>query len=178
MCSSDLLARPDYDGISSATPLTLAKFEQELAVTPELLAGLHSGSLGESGAVLILAGGAYLAFRGMLNWRIPAAVLGTVAGASAIASGLSPGDYAGPVFMLFSGGLMLGAVFMATDMVASPLTHRGAVAYGVLIGMLIVVIRYWGGMPEGVMYAILLANAVSPHIDQYFPPRPIKRLHR
>jgi electron transport complex protein RnfD len=73
--------------------------------------------------------------------------------------------YPSPAFMLFSGGLMLGAVFMATDMVASPLTSKGVVVYGVLIGLLVVVIRLWGGLPEGVMYAILLANAVSPHID-------------
>jgi electron transport complex protein RnfD len=72
--------------------------------------------------------------------------------------------------MLFSGGLMLGAMFMATDMVASPITNAGCWLYGVLIGGLVVVIRFWGGMPEGVMYAILLANAVSPHIDRLIRP--------
>jgi electron transport complex protein RnfD len=75
-----------------------------------------------------------------------------------------------PAFMLFSGGLMLGAVFMATDMVASPITNAGCWLYGFLIGGLVVVIRFWGGMPEGVMYAILLANAVSPHIDRLIKP--------
>jgi electron transport complex protein RnfD len=75
------------------------------------------------------------------------------------------------LFMLFSGGLMLGAVFMATDMVASPLTPLGVVVYGALIGLLVVVIRIWGGLPEGVMYAILLANAISPHIDNLIRPR-------
>ena len=73
--------------------------------------------------------------------------------------------------MMFSGGLMLGAVYMATDMVASPLTPLGAVLYGVLIGLLTAVIRLWGGLPEGIMYAILLANAVSPHIDRIIRPR-------
>ena len=73
--------------------------------------------------------------------------------------------------MLFSGGMMLGAVYMATDMVASPITNIGCWFYGFLIGLLIVVIRYWGGMPEGVMYAILLANAVSPHIDYLIRPQ-------
>jgi electron transport complex protein RnfD len=72
--------------------------------------------------------------------------------------------------MLFSGGLMLGAIFMATDMVASPMTSLGCTVYGALIGVLVVVIRVWGGMPEGVMYAILLANAVSPHIDRLIRP--------
>jgi electron transport complex protein RnfD len=73
--------------------------------------------------------------------------------------------------MLFAGGLMLGAVFMATDMVASPMTNLGCVIYGALIGFLVVVIRLWGGMPEGVMYAILIGNAVSPHIDTLIQPR-------
>jgi len=73
--------------------------------------------------------------------------------------------------MLFSGGLMLGAVFMATDPVASPMTSTGGLLYGALIGVLVVVIRVWGGMPEGVMYAILLGNAVSPHIDRWIRPR-------
>ena len=73
--------------------------------------------------------------------------------------------------MLFSGGLMLGAVFMATDLVASPITNAGCWLYGALIAVLVVVIRFWGGMPEGVMYAILLANAVSPHIDRLIRPR-------
>ena len=73
--------------------------------------------------------------------------------------------------MLFSGGLMLGAVFMATDMVASPITHLGCLLYGTLIGLLVVVIRVWGGMPEGVMYAILIGNAFSPHIDRIIQPR-------
>jgi electron transport complex protein RnfD len=82
-----------------------------------------------------------------------------------------PQAYPPASFMLFSGGLMLGAVFMATDMVASPVTNAGCVVYGVLIGLLITVIRFWGGMPEGVMYAILLANAASPHIDGLIQPR-------
>jgi electron transport complex protein RnfD len=73
--------------------------------------------------------------------------------------------YASPAFFLLAGGLMLGAVFMATDMVASPMTPAGCWIYGAFIGALVVVIRTWGGMPEGVMYAILLANAVSPRID-------------
>jgi electron transport complex protein RnfD len=79
--------------------------------------------------------------------------------------------FAGAMFMLFSGGLMLGAVFMATDMVGSPMTSLGCVVYGILIGLLVVLIRVWGGMPEGVMYAILLGNAATPHIDNWIQPR-------
>ena len=102
--------------------------------------GLTNGSAGETCAVLILAGGLYLAARRMLNWRIPAAILATVAGLSWGFHLLAPADYPPAGFMLFSGGLMLGAVFMATDMVASPITHAGCVVYGVLIGVLVTVI--------------------------------------
>ncbi len=164
-------AAPVYDGFSGATPLSLFKFEQQLTPTGDLLLGLTSGSAGETCAALILAGGLYLAARRMLNWRIPAAILASVALLGGVLHTISPADYPPPGFMLFSGGLMLGAVFMATDMVASPITHLGCVVYGALIGVLVVVIRLWGGMPEGVMYAILLANAVSPHIDALVQPR-------
>ena len=164
-------AAPDYDGVSGATPLSLLKFDGQLTATPDLMLGLVNGSTGETCALLILAGGIYLAARRMLNWRIPVAIFATVALLSGLFHAIDPEAYAPPGFMLFSGGLMLGAVFMATDMVASPITHAGAIAYGVLIGVLITVIRFWGGMPEGVMYAILLANAVSPHIDGLIQPR-------
>ncbi len=133
--------------------------------------GFTSGSTGETCALLIVIGGVYLAARKMMSWRIPVAILATVALFSGILHLIDPSRYAGPMFMLFSGGLMLGAVFMATDMVASPMTNLGSVVYGVLIGLLVVLIRVWGGMPEGVMYAILIGNAVSPHIDRWIQPR-------
>jgi len=164
-------AAPVYDGSSGATPLSLMKFDHRLTDTADLLLGLTSGSAGETCAVLILLGGIYLAARNMLNWRIPAAILATVALSSWGFHLLDPARYPPATFMLFSGGLMLGAMFMATDMVASPITGAGCVVYGILIGLLVVVIRLWGGMPEGVMYAILLANAVSPHIDGLIRPR-------
>lgn len=160
-------ASPNYDGISSATPLSLMKFEREVTSSADLFWGLTSGSAGETSSVLILVGGIYLALRKMLNWRIPVTIFLTVAALSALMHYHAPTRFADPLFMLFSGGLMLGAVFMATDMVASPMTNKGVVVYGVLIGALIVAIRYWGGMPEGVMYSILLANAVAPHIDRF-----------
>jgi electron transport complex protein RnfD len=162
---------PNYEGITSATPLSIAKFESEFAGMRELALGLTSGSTGETCGIILLLGGIYLAARKMLNWRTPAAIFATVAALSFLFHSLNPERYGDPVFMLFSGGLMLGAVYMATDMVASPITHRGCVVYGILIGSLVVVIRYWGGMPEGVMYAILIANAASPHIDQWIQPR-------
>lgn len=165
------LQRPHYDGISAATPLSEWKFQQLDSDPAQLLFGSIPGSLGETSAWLILVGGAYLIVKRMMNWRIPLAILTTVTTCSWLLHALDPSRYAGPTFMLLSGGLMLGAVFMATDMVASPITHRGCILYGILIGMLVVVIRLWGGMPEGMMYAILLANATSPHIDRWIQPR-------
>lgn len=172
---SSLLAwpfsQPVYDAVSGATPLAQWKFEHVASATTDLALGFTSGSTGETSALLILLGGAYLVARDMMSWRIPAAIFGTVAAASGVLHLVNPERYASPVFMLFSGGLMLGAVFMATDMVGSPMTRLGTVLYGVLIGLLVVVIRTWGGMPEGVMYAILLGNAVTPHFDRRIRPK-------
>jgi electron transport complex protein RnfD len=164
-------ASPVYDSVSSATPLSAMKFDGDVAAAADLVMGLTSGSTGETSSLLIIAGGLYLVARKMMNWRIPVAILGTVAAFSGALYLVDPAVYPSPVFMLFAGGLMLGAVFMATDMVASPMTGLGCVLYGVLIGAMVVVIRLWGGMPEGVMYAILFANAVSPHIDRLVRPR-------
>jgi electron transport complex protein RnfD len=164
-------AQPGYDGVTAATPLAAMKFDHIQAADGDLLLGLTSGSAGETCAILILIGGAYLVARRMMNWRIPISIFLTVAAIAWLFDLYAPGAYGSPTFMLFSGGLMLGAVFMATDMVASPITNAGCWIYGFLIGALVVVIRFWGGMPEGVMYAILLANAVSPHIDGLVRPR-------
>jgi electron transport complex protein RnfD len=164
-------AQPAYDAVTAATPLARMKFDGVVAGNRELLFGLTTGSAGETCAVLILLGGIYLVARNMMNWRIPISIMTTVAMISLALMFYDPLTYPRPAFMLFSGGLMLGAVFMATDMVASPITNAGCWLYGVLIGLLVVVIRYWAGMPEGVMYAILLANAVSPHIDRLIRPR-------
>jgi electron transport complex protein RnfD len=163
-------AQPAYDAVTAATPLAAMKFDGIQAANRELLIGLTSGSAGETCAVLIVLGGVYLVARNMMNWRIPISIFATVAVISAAFMLYDPVSYPGPAFMLFSGGLMLGAVFMATDMVASPITNTGCWLYGLLIGVLVVVIRFWAGMPEGVMYAILLANAVSPHIDRLIQP--------
>ena len=162
---------PVYDAVSGATPLAAWKFDQAMTSVNDLAFGFTSGSTGETSAVLILLGGLYLAVRNMLNWRIPVATLASVAVFSGILHWVDPAAHASPGFMLLAGGLMLGAWFMATDMVASPMTSAGCVVYGALIGVLVMVIRTWGGMPEGVMYAILLANAVSPHIDALLRPR-------
>ncbi len=162
---------PAVDAFTGATPLAAFKFDKVSTDTTELALGLITGSTGETCAALIIMGGLYLVARNMMNWRIPVSILATVFALSGILYLMDNQVYPSPMFMLFSGGLMLGAVFMATDMVASPVTPLGVWIYGALIGLLVVVIRIWGGLPEGVMYAILLGNAVSPHIDNAIRPR-------
>jgi electron transport complex protein RnfD len=158
---------PTVDAITSATPLALWKFSHEATPISELSMGFVSGSAGETSSVLIVLGGVYLIARNMMNWRIPASIFATVIALSGALHLTDPSRYASPMFMLFSGGLMLGAMFMASDMVGSPMTSRGCYLYGALIGLVTVLIRTWGGLPEGVMYAILLGNAVTPHLDRW-----------
>lgn len=164
-------ASPTYDSTSGATPLAAMKFEAQFTDSLDLFLGFSNGSVGETCSLIILLGGIYLIARNMMNWRIPAAIFITVILISGVFYLIDASRYPSPLFMLFSGGLMLGAMFMATDMVASPLTNMGCIIYGVFIGILVVVIRLWGGMPEGVMYAILIANAISPHIDRLVQPK-------
>ena len=158
------------DAITAATPLGLMKFEAKSTDLFNLFIGNTGGSLGETSALLILLCGGYLAWRRYLNWRTPVSIFATVALFSGILHALKP-TYPTPLFMLFSGGLMLGAVFMATDMVTSPVTNAGKWLFGVGIGVLVVTIRVWGGLPEGVMYAILLMNALVPFINKATQPR-------
>ncbi len=169
--NSDWLARVAPDGFTGATPLALMKFEQVSTDTVQLLTGTIAGSAGETSALLILVCGLYLIARKMMDWRITFGVLASAALLSGIFYLVDPEIYPSPLFTLFSGGLMLGAVFMATDMVASPETRRGVWIYGSLIGVLTVIIRLFGGLNEGVMYAILLANAMSPLISRVTQPR-------
>ncbi len=159
------------DAFSGATPLALQKFEHISAPLMDLMLGNVAGSSGETSALIIILCGLYLAFRNMLDWRIPFFImLGTVL-TSGLLSLIDQSAAVNPLFMLFSGGLMLGAWFMATDMVGSPVTPLGVAIYGLSIGVLTVVIRVYGGLSEGVMYAILLANAATPLIDRYTTPR-------
>lgn len=162
---------PSYDGLTSATPLGLMKFEQTPTPLLDLVIGQTSGCIGETSGLLLLLGGLYLGLRRDLDWRVPVAIgLAVLAGASPLFA-IAPGHYPDPLFSLFSGGLLLGAIYMATDPVTSPLSPRGAWIFGVGIGALVVLIRNFGGFPEGVMYAILLMNAATPLIDRYTQPR-------
>lgn len=126
--------------------------------------GYAGGSLGEVGAVALLLGLTYMLARRIISWHIPVSIIATVALFS-LAIG------ADPIVQVMSGGLLLGAVFMATDYVTSPMCHRGMLLYGVMIGVITVVIRRWGAYPEGVSFAILIMNGFTPLINRYIKPR-------
>ena len=158
------------DALTGATPLGLMKFEQTTTASWDLVIGATGGSLGETSGLVILLCGVYLAARRHLDWRIPVSIFCTVALLAGLFHLIDADRYPGPVFMLFSGGLMLGAVYMATDMVTSPVTHAGCWLFGAGIGFLVVVIRFFGGLSEGVMYAILRMNALVPFINRATQP--------
>lgn len=164
-----------YDAMSSATPLGLMKFEHQGTALGSLFFGHTAGSIGETSSLLLLLGGLYLLIRRSIDWRIPVAVLSTAVFFSLIMFLINGVDselaYPSPLFTLFSGGLLLGTFFMATDPVTSPLTPKGCWIFGIGIGFLVVLIRLYGGLPEGMLYAILLMNAATPLIDRYTQPK-------
>jgi len=131
--------------------------------------GNTGGCLGEVSAIALLLGGIYLILRRYIDWRIPLSYLGTVLVISAPTYLLGEG-YPLPLFHLLAGGLMLGALFMATDPVTSPITRKGKWIFGAGAGLLTISIRLWGGFPEGVMYSILIMNAFTPLIDRLTRP--------
>ena len=159
------------DGVTAATPLGMLKFEQTVTPLTTLMIGKTGGSLGETSGVFLLLGGVYLWLRRDLDWRIPVSILATVIIFSACLTAVDSVRFPAPLFSVFSGGLLLGAIYMATDPVTSPLTPRGAWIFGIGVGVLVMLIRVFGGLPEGVMYAILLMNAATPLIDRYTQPR-------
>jgi electron transport complex protein RnfD len=163
--------RGDYDAVTSATPLGLMKFQHQGTGLGELLLGNTAGCLGETSALLLLLGGGYLILRRALDWRIPVGILLAVALFSGLLWLIDAARFPDPLFALSSGGLMLGAFYMASDPVTSPLAPRGAWLFAAGVGLLVVLIRVFGGFPEGVMYAILLMNAVTPLIDRVTQPR-------
>jgi electron transport complex protein RnfD len=167
---AEWISSKSVDGFSGATPLALQKFEQTTTATFDLFSGATTGSLGETSFLLILLGGLYLAARNFLDWRIPAGIFASAALVALITQWSDP-SHAGPLFHLLSGGMALGAIFMATDMVGSPVTPAGVWLYAILIGALTVIIRVYGGLTEGVMYAILLGNILTPLIERVTQPR-------
>lgn len=153
------------DAVTGATPLSVAKEGGAMAVDyAREMIGLTGGSLGEVSAAGILLGLIYLLATRVITWHIPLSILATVALFSLCVG-------ADPLFQLLSGGLLLGAVFMATDYVTSPMTHAGMIVYGVMIGLITVIIRLWGSYPEGMSFAILIMNGVTPLINRYVKPR-------
>ncbi|ABK43208.1 electron transport complex, RnfABCDGE type, D subunit [Magnetococcus marinus MC-1] len=171
------------DSITAATPLGHYRIETGLgkSVAEALggdfgfsfshsIAGDIGGSLGETSALALVAGGIWMIRKGLITWHIPVSmILGTVIPATVM--WLINGDvYPDPLFHLVTGGLLLGAFFMATDMVTSPVTPRGMLIFGGLCGVLTYVIRTWGGYPEGVSFAVVIMNTAVPLIDQYTKP--------
>ncbi len=137
----------------------------------DMLLGDIGGSLGEVAAFAIIIGLIYLLIRKIITWHIPITILGTVFIFAGILHLCNPEQFINPVFHLLSGGLLLGAVFMATDYVTSPMSHKGMIIYGVGIGILTVVIRNFGAFPEGMSFAILIMNACTPLLNRYCKPK-------
>ncbi len=161
----------EIDAMSAATPLGLMKFEQQGTGLWQLFIGNTAGSIGETSGLLLLLGGLYLLVRRSIDWRIPAAIFLTAGIFSLVMFVVDGQQYPSPLFTLFAGGLLLGTFFMATDPVTSPLTPRGCWIFGMGIGFLVMLIRLYGGLPEGMLYAILLMNAATPLIDRYTQPK-------
>lgn len=165
------------DAWSGATPLAAVKSGAVSVETADLLnmfSGAIPGSMGEIAAAALIIGGIYLLWRKVITWHIPVAVLGSMAVFAFVAALLCGGGellYELPAFHLLAGGALLGAIFMATDYVTSPMTHKGMIIYGVGIGLITMVIRMWGAYPEGMSFAILLMNSVAPLINKYVKPK-------
>ena len=159
------------DAVSAATPLGQFKFEQVMTDYADLLVGNIGGCLGETSVIAIVLGGLFLIVRKYADWRIPLSFLGTVFLLGGVFWLVDPAQNPDPLFHLLSGGLMLGAFFMATDMVTSPITPKGAWIFGIGAGIILIVIRIYGGLPEGVMYSILLMNGLTPLINRYTRPK-------
>lgn len=168
------------DAITGATPLAFVK-EALKTGTPvteimpnidlgDMLLGFKDGSMGEIGALALLIGGIYLLIRKVITWRIPVFVLGSMGVFAAILWLVNPEQYMNPLFHLFAGGAMLGAIFMATDYVTSPMTKTGQAIYAIGIGIITILIRVWGAYPEGISFAILIMNATVPLINMYVKP--------
>lgn len=167
------------DAVTGATPLALMKSAmhgdatalQQLPDALSLFLGNNPGSLGEVSALALLIGLAYMLWKKIITWHIPVSIILTVFVFSGIMHLVNPETYAGPVVHILTGGLMLGAIFMATDYVTSPMSHKGMIIYGIGIGFLTVVIRLFGAYPEGMSFAILIMNAFTPLINTYFKPK-------
>ena len=169
------------DAVTGATPLglmkeglatqTVAEIMPRVPSFLHLLMGKTMGSAGEVSALALLLGMCYLLYRKIISWHIPITILATVAVFSGILWLANPDRFADPLFHLLSGGLMLGAIYMATDYVTSPMTQKGMILYGIGIGIVTVLIRIFGAYPEGVQFAILIFNGFTPLINKFVKPK-------
>jgi electron transport complex protein RnfD len=167
------------DAETAATPLALmsqaihgdASALEQLPSAWELFIGQNGGCLGEVSAIALLLGLAFMLYKRIITWHIPVSILATVFVFGSIMHAADPTKYVDGLTQLLSGGLMLGAIFMATDYVTSPMNHKGQLIYGVCIGLLTVIIRLFGAYPEGMSFAILIMNAFTPLINTYVKPK-------
>ncbi len=163
---------PGPDAVATATPLAIIKGAEAIDMAKpslfDLLSGNIGGCIGETSAILLILGGVYLLYRGVITYVIPAYYIGTVFILTLIFGGF---DVTNSIYHLFAGGLMIGAFFMATDYSSSPMTQKGQIIYAIGCGALTTIIRLWGGYPEGVSYSILLMNVAAPLIDKYVNPK-------
>ena len=169
------------DAATKATPLSAVKMQifSNSPITDavasynlnDLLFGLHGGSMGEVSIIALMIGAAILFYKKYITWHIPITYIATVAIFAAIFHAADPTRHAPMAFHLFSGGLFLGAFFMATDMVTSPITQKGMIIFGFGCGLLTILIRCFGAYPEGASFAILLMNLSTPIIDMYVKPK-------
>lgn len=176
-----IASRMSYaDAVTGATPLAIVKdgvkngeaiSSLDIPSYTQMLLGNMGGSLGEVAAFAIILGLIYMLWKKVITWHIPVSTLGTVIVITGILWLINPEKYIDPVFHILTGGMLLGAVFMATDYVSSPMTSKGMLIYGFGIGLITVVIRVWGAYPEGVSFAILLMNAFVPLINMYVKPK-------
>lgn len=163
------------DAATGATPLGILKTEGVGALAKTNLAdlaiGSMGGSLGEISAIALLLGAVYMIYKRYITWEVPVLFIGTVFIFSGIFWLIDPTKYANPLFHILTGGVFLGALYMATDMVTSPLTFKGRLLFGFGCGLFTMIIRLFGSYPEGVSFAILLMNAMVPLLDEYFPDK-------
>lgn len=182
MTSWPAIGDSGIDAVTTATPLALLKegvksgqpVVEVLKTLPsnmELFMGNISGSLGEISAAALLLGGIFMLVRKIITWHIPVSVLASAAFFAGIFWLIDPTKFANPMFHLMTGGLILGAVFMATDMVTSPMNPKAQIIFGIGIGVLTILIRVWGAYPEGVSFAILIMNAVVPLLNRFIKPK-------
>jgi electron transport complex protein RnfD len=150
---------------------TMSTISEKLPSAMDLLLGITSGSIGEMSGLALLLGGVFLLARKVITWHIPITVLVTIAVMTGIFWLINPEQYANPLIHVLSGGAILGAFYMATDLVTSPVTKKGMVVFAIGIGVITVVIRLFGAYPEGISFAIIIMNAFVPLINKYFKPR-------